>query len=74
MSEFASFPEEHKMPAEVETILTQMLDEIRVLNEKMRIDQIEIDRLKAESKIITEHTDAVLAQIRVQMDALQRTK
>lgn len=74
MSDFASFPEEYKMPAEVETILSQMLEEIRILNEKRQLDQIEIDRLKAESRAITAHTDAVLAQIRLQMEELQRTR
>lgn len=74
MSDLTSSTKEFQMPAEIETMLDEMLQEMYVLNEKMRLDQIEIDRLKAESRVITDHTDAVLAQINTLMDELRRKK
>ncbi len=46
------------------------IDQIRGVIQR---DQITIDRLKAESKIITEHTDSVLARLCVEIEALGRT-
>ena len=57
---------------ETEAVLDSLLAEIRLLNGSIRQDQIVIDRLKAESKVITDHTDALLSSLRVQLDALRR--
>jgi septation ring formation regulator EzrA len=88
MSDIASPPEELTMPAEYETLFTQMLEEIHTLNEKMRRDQIEIDRLKAESdayrekakRLESEHeqlqtnTRAALDRARVAYEQLKVTR
>ena len=58
---------------ETEAEIEQIFAEISHLNKLIRQEQADIDRLKAESKVITDHTDAVLSRLRVQMEALERT-
>ena len=55
------------------TYLVSVAAEIDQLRGMMQRDQITIDRLKAESKIITDHTDSVLVRLRVQLEALGRS-
>ncbi len=61
-------------PAETEqeTVLNLFFQEFDSLQERMRNDQADIDRLKAETRIISAHTDQLLLQIEAQLDALQR--
>jgi hypothetical protein len=56
--------------AEAENILAQTLMELQQISAHIQQEQIEIDRLKAESHIITAHTDLVLSRLRVQLNAL----
>ncbi|HZT41182.1 MAG TPA: hypothetical protein VFA07_03290 [Chthonomonadaceae bacterium] len=58
---------------EMEAAIEQIFAEISQLNGLIRQEQAAIDRLKAESKVITDHTDAVLSRLRVQLDTLERT-
>lgn len=44
------------------------------LNEQMRQDQVEIDRLKAETRVIADHSSATLRNLLAQLDALQKGK
>ncbi len=72
----ADITSQHVMPtldAETEIILDQALAEIERLNGLMQQDQNVIERLKAESKIITDHTDAALSNLRIHLDALRRS-
>lgn len=61
-----------QIEGEVEATLEQALSELQHLNALMQQHQKEIDRLKAESKIITDHTDALLTTIDAQLVALRR--
>jgi len=58
---------------ETEAVLEQTLSEIRRLNGLIQQDQTEIDRIKAESSVITDRTDDVLSRIRLKLDVLERT-
>lgn len=60
--------------AEEENILAQTLAELQQISAKIQQEQVEIDRLKAESRIITAHTDRLLSGLRGQLDALGATK
>lgn len=60
------------LDTETEDVIEQMLAEIQQLNLQIQQDQVVIDRLKAESKIITDHTDAILSSLRAQIEALGR--
>lgn len=58
--------------AEYGDFFNQLMIEMQASNAKIQRDQAEIERLKAESQVITQRTDAVLAQIRAQLDSWQR--
>jgi hypothetical protein len=49
--------------AEIEATFDNVLEEMRRANEMMQQDQIEIDRLKIETRAIAEETRHVLAQL-----------
>jgi hypothetical protein len=59
-----------QVEAEAESILAQTLDELQQIRANMQREQVEIDRLKAESQIITAHTDLLLSRLRTQLDKL----
>jgi hypothetical protein len=56
--------------AEYRAAIDLLLDEMKRLSVQMQQDQAEIDRLKAETRVIAAHTDGVLARIEAQMQAL----
>ncbi|HLV79585.1 MAG TPA: hypothetical protein VKT32_04860 [Chthonomonadaceae bacterium] len=60
------------MDADSKPFINQLLAEIRRLNEQMRNDQAEIERLKLETPAISAHTDQLLLQIEAQLDALSK--
>jgi hypothetical protein len=59
---------------EAEATLEQILKEMQQISTLIQQEQREIDRLKAESRVITAHTDAVLSRLRVQLDALEAAR
>ncbi len=63
-----------QVESEAENLLAQTLAELQHISANIRQEQAEIDRLKAESQIITAHTDAILSRLRVQLDALGAVK
>ena len=63
---------DNPIPAEMASFLDSQLANLRLHREIMDRHQINIDRLKAESIIITNRTDATLAEIRQVLDSLQR--
>lgn len=60
-----------KTTAECKAVIDLLLKEMRRINEKMAEDQAEIDRLKAETRIIGAHTDLALTQLEAQMTAFR---
>ncbi len=59
-------------PAEPKVVIARLFAGMYKFNEQMHQDQIEIDRLKVESRIISAHTDTKLAAIEAQMLWLQK--
>lgn len=59
-----------QLEMEVKNILMQTLAELRMISAGMQLDQTAIARLKAESRIITAHTNKVLARLRIQLATL----
>lgn len=55
-----------------EATLSQLLTEMQQLNEQMQGDQVEIERLKAETRLVAMHSDQLLLQIEAQLDALRK--
>lgn len=60
------------LDAEQETLLNLFFEEVNALHEQMQRDQSDIDRLKAETRLIAAHTDQLLLEIEAQLDALQK--
>jgi len=73
MADIASPQTAPQADPETEATIEQMFAEIRKLNGLIQQEQVAIDRLKGESKIITDHTDTVLSRLRVQLETLDRT-
>lgn len=65
---------EPKNDAEYRTAFQQLLEEINRLQRAMDADQIEIERLRAQSRLIAARTDARLEQLERQLDGLQRSR
>lgn len=59
-------------PAEPKVVIARLFAGMNKYNEQMHQDQIEIDRLKVESRIISAHTDTKLARIEAQVLGLQK--
>ena len=57
-----------------EALLNELFAEMQRLNEKMRQDQADIDRLKAETRAIAAHSDQILRQVEAQLDILERQR
>jgi len=72
MTDMTSSASTPQVEAEAENILAQTLVELQQISSNIRQEQVEIDRLKAESQIITAHTDMVLSRLRVQLRTLSR--
>ncbi len=70
MTDMTSSASTSQVEAEAENILAQTLVELQQISFSIRQEQVEIDRLKAESQIITAHTDMVLSRLRVQLKTL----
>lgn len=72
MSDFASthwtFP---TSPSE-NVLLEELFAEMQQLNEQMKIDQADIDRLTAETRAISARTDERLLQIEALLDSLRK--
>lgn len=60
--------------ADEKRIMDELFAEMRELREKMRLDQIEIERLRAETRVIGAHSDRILLQIEAQLDELARSR
>lgn len=58
----------NRLPVEVERVIDAQLVELRKYREDMNRHQAAIDRLKAESAVITECTNLKLAEIRQMLD------
>jgi hypothetical protein len=72
MDNVITSPPEPSTEAEYEAALDPMLQELRRHEEWMNRDRQDIERLKAETQVIASHTDSVLANIRKQLDSLQK--
>ncbi len=70
MTEITSSVSTPQIEAKAENVLAETLAELRQIRATIQREQKEIDRLKAESQIITAHTDAVLSRLRIQLDTL----
>ncbi|HLJ55648.1 MAG TPA: hypothetical protein VKT77_11465 [Chthonomonadaceae bacterium] len=57
---------------EQEVLLDQLIGEMQRLNATIRDDQADIDRLKTETRALSEHSDLVLAQIEARLASLKR--
>jgi hypothetical protein len=64
---------ESAMAEQMITELDRLLVEMRKINEVIRGDQIEIDRLKLETREIANHTDLVLSRLNSHLDRLAAT-
>ena len=72
MADQTSSMREHQIDTDSETLIDQLLAEMQRLNEQMRNDQAEIERLKMETRAISAHTDQLLLQIEAQLNALSK--
>jgi peptidoglycan hydrolase CwlO-like protein len=52
-------------PHEYENVLTHILAEINMINQQMKQDRAEIDRLKADSARLEAETQSILARLKV---------
>jgi hypothetical protein len=55
-----------------EVTLSQLFAEIQHANDQIQNDQAAIDRLKAETRAISAHSDRLLLQIEAQLDLLRK--
>lgn len=62
---------EPRTDTESEALVEQMLVEMERLNQKMRDDQAEIDRLKAESKRIRAESDIIRGRTTTRLNELE---
>jgi len=46
---------------------------VQELNERIQHDQTEIDRLKKETRVISQRTDMLMRQIEAELDTLRKT-
>jgi hypothetical protein len=60
-----------KTAADYKAAIDGLLAEMKRLNALMQNDQTEIDRLKAETRLIAAHTDTVLTRLEAQVNSLQ---
>lgn len=58
--------------AEQEPLINHLFEEMQHLNEQMRSNQDDIERLKLETRMISKHSDQLLLQIEAQLDALRK--
>ena len=58
--------------AEYEAEFDLLLQEMTRLEPRMQADRADIERLRAESQVITAHTDAMLDQLDKQLAGLRR--
>ncbi len=61
-----------KTDAEYELEFQLLMQEINHIEKMMLSDRADIDRLRAESSVITAHTDVILDQLEAQLNRLQR--
>jgi cell division protein FtsB len=64
MADLASSPTAPETAAEYEAALDQMLAEMRLLNEQMQKDRVDIDRLKAETHALKAESATLEAETR----------
>ena len=72
MSDITNVQTTAQSEEEMKGILAQIVAELHQIHSLMRLDQEKIERYKAESKVITEHTDGMLSRLRLQLDTLDR--
>ncbi len=70
MTDITSSVSTSQAEAEAENVLAQTLAELQQISDRIQQEQVAIERLKAESNIITAHTDTALSRLRIQLDAL----
>ena len=58
--------------AEQDTLLDQLFEELEQLNAHMRDDQADIDRLKMETRVLSEHSDLLLFQIEAKLGSFRK--
>ena len=70
MTEFVATLPTPKTPADYKAALNRLLDEMTRLEAQMQQDRAEIERSRAQSQVISRHTDMVLERLDKQLAAL----
>ena len=63
--------DEMTLSPDAEMAIEQMLAEMRLLNEQMRRDQVEIDRLKSETALLKRQSDRLQAHTSATLERLK---
>ena len=58
--------------AEQDTLLDRLFEELEQLNAHMHDDQADIDRLKMETRVLSEHSDLLLFQIEAKLGSFRK--
>jgi len=58
--------------SDTKTPLKTLLAKVQELNERIQHDQTEIDRLKKETRVISQRTDMLMRQIEAELDMLRK--
>lgn len=72
MDELIAFDPAPRTVAEYKAAIDRLLQEMDSLNMRMQQDRAEIERLKAETRIISAHIDTTLDSIEKQVAALHK--
>ncbi len=70
MADLTSTTSTSPVESEIVNLVARTIAELQQISIYIQREQVEIDRLKAESQIITCHTDMVVSRLRVQLDSL----
>jgi hypothetical protein len=71
MSDLASSPSAPETAGDYEAALDQLLAEMRLINEQMQKDRVDIDRLKAETHALKVESATLEADMRAMLARLQ---
>lgn len=58
--------------AEQDTLFDRLFEELEQLNAHMHDDQADIDRLKMETRVLSEHSDLLLFQIEAKLGSFRK--
>lgn len=72
MDELISTLPQPKTTADYKAALALLLKEIDHLNGQMEVDRADIERMKAETRVIGARVDARLARLKEELDLLRR--